>query len=146
MLVRINSMAKHSETFEHTADIGIAAWGDTIGELYEALAEGLADFICARETVKAAHVRILAVQAEDAEALAVDFLSELMNLIQTDRFMVSSVRARQADEHGLTVEVAGEPYDPTRHEIHTEVKAITYHMLKVAREQGRWVGRVVLDL
>jgi len=137
---------KHCENFEHTADVGIAAWGDSIGELYEALAEGLAEFICHRPTVSATQEREISVQAEDAEALAVDFLSEVLNLIQTDRFMVAAVRVADADEHHVTATLLGEPYDPAQHEIHTEVKAVTYHLLKVAREAGRWTGRVVLDL
>ncbi len=41
-------MAKGGETFEHTADIGIRAWGDTLPELYEALAEVTADQLVAR--------------------------------------------------------------------------------------------------
>ncbi|MCL2700991.1 MAG: archease [Phycisphaerae bacterium] len=137
---------KHFEHFEHTADIGIAALGDSIGELYEGLAEGLAEFICPRAAVATAAVREVAVEAEDGEALAVDFLSAVLNVIQADRFMIAAVRAREADEHRIVAELVGEPYDPTRHEIHTEVKAVTYHLLKVAREAGRWGGRVVLDL
>ena len=139
-------MTKHFEHFEHTADVGIAAWGDSIAELYEALAEGLAEFICPRPTVSASQEREVAVQAEDAEALAVDFLSAVLNLIQTDRFMVAGVRITDADEHHIVATLTGESYDPVRHEIHTEVKAVTYHLLRVAQEVGRWTGRVVLDL
>ena len=137
---------KHYENFEHTADIGIAAWGDSAGELYEALAEGLAEFVCPRPTVAVTSEHELAVSAEDAEALAVDFLSAVLNVIQADRFMVARVRVVDADEHRVTATLLGEPYDPTRHEIHTEVKAVTYHLLSVKQEAGRWNGRVVLDL
>jgi len=137
---------KHFEHFEHTADVGIAAWGDSFGELYEALAEGLAEFICARPTVTASQERELTVQAEDAEALAVDFLSAVLNLIQVDRFMVARVRVTEAGEHHIEATLLGEPYNPARHEIHTEVKAVTYHLLRVAKEADRWTGRVVLDL
>ena len=133
--------------FEHTADIGIEAWGDSIGELYEALASGLADFVCPSHNVAAMEARTITVQAEDAEALAVDFLSEVLNLIQVDRFMVACVRvAEEADEHQVTASLFGEPYDPDQHEIHTEVKAVTYHMLAVEKKDNRWTGRVVLDL
>jgi len=137
---------KHFENFEHTADVGIAAWGDSIGELYEALAEGLAEFICPRPTVAATGEHAITVTAEDAEALAVDFLSAVLNVIQADRFMLARVRISNADEHHVAATLIGEPYDPRRHEIHTEVKAVTYHLLRVAREENRWTGRVVLDL
>lgn len=139
-------MTKHYATFEHTADIGIEAAGDTLGELYEGLAEGLADFICDRRQAEPREMRVLNVQAEDAEALAVDFLSAVMNLVQTSRFMVHSVTATQACEYCVEAQIAGEPYDPQRHELHTEVKAVTYHQLKVERQGDQWIGRVILDL
>lgn len=139
-------MAKTFGTFEHTADVGLSAEADTLGELFEALAMALARFICPAETVRPDHVRQVAAQAEDVEALAVDFLSELLRLIQVDRRMVSEVNVKDASAHSVRAEVHGERYDPSRHEIHTEVKAVTYHQLKVAEEDGRWMGRVILDL
>jgi len=41
----------------------------------------------------------------------------------------------------------GEPIDPEKHTIHTEVKAITYHMMNVERkEDGTWEATYVVDL
>ena len=143
-------MAGHCETFDHTADVGLSAWGDSPAELLAALAGGLADVICDRSQVRTAAVRTLRVEAQDIEALAVDFLSELLYIFAVDRFLPAeaSVTVQDPGENGiaLTAELAGETYDPSRHEIKTEVKAVTYHQLKVAPESGRWVGRVILDL
>ena len=139
-------MAKHCETFEHTADMGLAATADTLGELFEALGEGLADVICPREQVSPAGRRRLAVAAEDVEALAVDYLVKIMTTIQTDRFVIAAVRVEEMSPGAVRAEVAGEPYDPNRHELDREVKAVTYHQLKVAHEGGAWVARVILDL
>jgi len=139
-------MAKHCETFEHTADIGLAARGDTLGELFEALAEGLADLICSREQVSVQETRPVEVQAEDVEALCVDFLVEVMTAIQVDRFLVAEVRAGAVSGRCVRADLAGEPYDPDRHEWGHEVKAVTYHQLQVAREGDAWVGRVIVDV
>jgi len=139
-------MAKHCETFDHTADMGLAARADTLAELFEALAEGLADVICAREHVAPAQRRRLAVEAEDVEALAVDFLSAVRAAIQTGRFAVAAVRVKKIDEGAVEAELLGEPYAPDRHELKAEVKAVTYHQLRIAREGGGWLGRVILDV
>ena len=139
-------MAKHCETFDHTADMGLAAEADTLAELFEALAEGLADVICPRGQVAAVEVRDVRVAAGDVEALAVDFLCEVMAAVQEGRFAVASVRVERIDETAVAARLAGEPYDPARHELSTEVKAVTYHQLKIAREGARWTGRVILDL
>lgn len=139
-------MAKHCETFDHTADVGLSATADSAGELFEALAEGLADYLCPRQTVTAAQRRRIDVAAEDIEALAVDFLSRVLAAFQADHFMIASVRVEGIDGRSVHAELAGETYDPVRHEIHTEVKAVTYYQLRIVRDGDAWVGRVVLDL
>ncbi len=159
-------MAKHCEPFEHTADVGLAARADTLAELYEALAEGLADLICPRAAVQPAASRTMEVRAEDAEALAVDFLAAVLSAIQEDHFLVAAVSAeatepaasqargpggaspRSQDDRPFRIRAVlrGEKYDPRRHEIRIEVKAVTYHQLEVARRGGQWHGRVILDL
>jgi SHS2 domain-containing protein len=139
-------MAKRCETFDHTADVGLLARADSLGELLEALAEGLAGFICPRETVAAARKREVRVRSEDVEALAVDFLGAVLNLIQAERFVVARVSVKDVSERSVLAEALGEPYDARRHDLSTEVKAVTYHMLRIAREGKEWVGRVVLDL
>lgn len=139
-------MAKHCETFEHTADIGLAGRADSLGELFEALAEGLAGLVCPRGQVTAAQTRSVQVEAEDVEASLVDFLVEVMTAVQVDRFLVAEVRVTEITPLAVSADLAGEPYDADRHEWGHEVKAITYHQLKVAREADAWVGRVIVDV
>ena len=137
---------KHCETFEHTADVGLSARADTLGELLEALAEGLADLICPRENVEAREKKDLRVEAEDVEAMTVDFLSDVLSLMEADRFAVAACRVGWAHETAVAAEFRGEPLDPDRHEIGTEVKAVTYHGLQVARDGDAWTARVLLDI
>lgn len=139
-------MAKSFGTFEHTADIGLRARADSLAELLEALAEALAEFICPAGRVAQRAVRTMSAASQDVEGLAVDFLGQVLNVIQTERFMVGRVAVTAADDRSLTAELHGEPYDPARHEIHTEVKAVTYHMLEVRRHAEGWRGQVLLDL
>ena len=139
-------MAKRYWTFDHTADIGLGAEADSLGELMEALGEGLAESICPRGSVARRQNRSIAVAAEDVEALAVDFLSEIMIAIQTDGFVVAGVQVSRATQNSICADLAGEPYDPARHEIVTEVKAVTYHQLRIASDAGQWTGRVILDI
>jgi len=137
---------KHCEPFDHTADVGLQARADELGELFEALAEGLADYICPRAQVQPAETRRIKADSDGLEDLAVEFLWKVMDLIQADHFAVAAVRVTQIGPTALTAEITGERLDLARHDIHTEVKAVTYHMLKVAREGGQWTGRVILDL
>jgi len=139
-------MAKHCETFDHTADVGLGARADTLAELFEALGEELANVVCPRGSVTAAETRTIHVEAEDVEALAVDFLCEVLAAIQEQRFALASVSVDEINDTAVTADIVGEPYDEARHDLATEVKAVTYHQLKIAREADHWIGRVILDL
>jgi len=52
----------------------------------------------------------------------------------------------QVGQDGLRATARGEPFDPSRHELDMEVKAITYHGLKVEREADGWLAEVIVDL
>ncbi len=139
-------MSKECRTFEHTADIGLEARADSLASLLEALAEGLSDLIAPRRQVRPRRRRTLSVNADDIESLVVDFLNELAAVLQADRFLVSQVRVISASETSTEAELIGEPLDAARHEYVTEVKAATYHDITIAREDGGWLGRVILDV
>ncbi|MFW6133572.1 MAG: archease [Planctomycetota bacterium] len=139
-------MSKHCETFEHTADVGLDARGQTLGEMFEALAEGLADVYCPRRQVRADETRRIEVRAEDVEALAVDFLADVLALLEVERFCVAGCRVETAERTHVAAELTGEPYHAARHEIDIEVKAVTYHELEIARQPDGWHGRVILDI
>ena len=139
-------MAKQKETFEHTADIGVNASADTLGELFEALAEAMADIIFVREQVKPKHVNLIAIESEDVEALAIDFLQKELTLIQADRFLPSKVNVIEIDEEHLRAELHGELFDSSRHEFNTEIKAVTYHQLVVEKRNDRWFARIIFDV
>lgn len=139
-------MARQCETFDHTADVGLAAQADTLPELFQALAEGLADVVCPRTNVQPQTETMIEVAAEDLEALAVDFLWKVMDTIQVDHRMVAAAEVREIDNTHIKAVLMCEDFDPARHEVLTEIKAVTYHELKIVREGSRWTGRVILDL
>jgi len=139
-------MAGHWETFEHTADVGLAGRGDTLGELLEALGEGLAELLCRRASVRPAERHTLTVEADDVESITVDFLARLLTWTQVERFCVHAVRVTSASPTRVEAVITGEPTDPARHELGDEVKAVTYHMLEVRHDGNVWHGRVLLDL
>ena len=139
-------MPGHCETFDHTADVGLRARAGSLADRLSALGEGLADLICPRENVRAAQERRCDVTAEDREALTVDFLWEIMSAIQYDRFAVAEVCVERAEDTFVRSVLRGEALDGDRHELAAEVKAVTYHQLRVARDGDAWTAQVILDL
>lgn len=139
-------VGRHVEIFDHTADVGLEARADTLGELLEALGEALADVVLDRRTVAPRETRRVRATAERLDWLVVDFLAEVMRAIQADRFAVASVRVTEASETAAVGELCGEPLDPARHELRTEIKAVTYHLLEARRDGDAWRARVILDV
>ncbi|RMF69228.1 MAG: archease [Calditrichaeota bacterium] len=131
---------------EHTADAGIQVFGATLGELFENAAFGLFDIIGDLERVEAGLERAVSVTATDLEALLVAWLSELNFLFQTEREIYNEFRVTRIDQAELSAVVGGEKLDLSRHEIYTEVKAVTYHQLYVKQTAAGWEAQVIFDL
>ncbi len=74
-----------------------------------------------------------------------DWLTELLYIFETERLVLAqfSVRLTAA---GLSAVVRGEPLDTTRQVFAHEVKAITYHGLKVEQTASGWQAEVIVDI
>ena len=142
----MGAMAKRWEMFDHTADAGLAGRGDSLEELFEAMAEGLARFICPSPPAEPRETRRVDVEAEDIEALMVEFLSAVLAVIQAEHMVVGPVRVEEASPRAVRARLLAERYDPRRHELAAEVKAITWHKLQVTCENDTWTARVILDI
>ena len=88
----------------------------------------------------------LSVSATDLEDLLVRWLSELLYLYDTQRLLCCACTFATLEPTHLVATVAGEPLDPERHPIDTEIKAVTYHQIAVEQVAGRWQARVIFDL
>ena len=134
------------ETFEHTADLGLrvrAADLDTLFAeaaacLFSAVVEDLA-------SVRPSQRIDLRIDGAERDYLLFDWLRELLYRFDSQRLLFSRFEAR-VDAAGLTGVAWGEPFDPARHALAHEVKAITYHGLKVERTADGWLAEVIVDI
>jgi SHS2 domain-containing protein len=133
------------ELLEHTADVGIRAWGDTLETAFEQAAHGLFAVIADPVGVDPRIERRLAVEADDPEGLLVEWLERLNREHQIRGELYASFRVQTA-AGGLTATIRGEPLDPARHDLRSEVKAVTWHGVRVRREETRTEVRVLLDI
>ena len=81
----------------------------------------------------------------DREYLLLDWINELLFLFESKKFLASQFDATVCDD-GVRGTVHGEPYDSARHALAHEVKAVTYHGLKVEPTEGGWLAEVILDI
>lgn len=134
------------ETFDHTADVGIEARGDTLEELFSSAAAGMLALLIDPKDVRRSEHRAIRVAAGDLEGLLVDWLNELLVLLNADGFVPAAAAVTAVTQPGtLVADVEGEPVDPARHRFRTDIKAATYHQVQV-RQNGEWRARVILDV
>jgi SHS2 domain-containing protein len=134
------------ETFEHTADVGLRARAADLEGLFEDAAKALFSVIVVNlDAVRPLQEVAVRVEGLDHEDLLHDWLDELLYTFDTRHLLFSDFEVA-LDAHGLRATARGEPIDPRRHELDAEVKAITYHGLRVENHPDGWLAEVIVDL
>jgi SHS2 domain-containing protein len=132
------------ELIEHTADVGLKAYGKTIAEAFEHAAEGMFDIITDESTIDAIGQYDIQLEAPDLEQLLVDWLSKLLFLNDAQDLVFGKFQVKLT-ENRLSASVFGEKYDTKKHRMGVEIKAVTYHMLKVNEKNPIFV-QVLFDI
>lgn len=135
---------KKYDLIEHTADVGIKAYGDTVSEAFKNAAIGMFDIITDKSIINSIGQYEIQLNAPDLEQLLVDWLSELLFLNSAKNLVFGSfnVTVKNTD---LTAQIFGEEYNTSKHKKGTEIKAVTYHMLKVHDKEPFYV-QVLFDI
>lgn len=134
------------KTIEHTADFGMEFFGGSRDELFVSAGEGLFDAICDLDEVGCAESFDIEVDGIDIEELLINWLRELLYLHHIKGMLLRKFDIFALDDYTLRAKVGGERFDKNRHCIKREIKAATYHDLKVERKDGMWMSRVIFDV
>ena len=139
-------MVRMHELFEHTADLGLRATASNLDDLFvEAgicLTSAIVDDI---DTIEPRVETTVRIEGTDLEYLMFDWLRHLLYLFEEGQWLFRTFEVKHS-ESGLSAIAFGEPYDPTRHALAREVKAITYHELKVEPTADGWLAEVIVDI
>ncbi len=140
------------EVLEHTADTGIVVRAKSLPALYERAAAAMFDALVDLATVEPrGDAEEVTVGAPDRETLLVAWLGELLSRAEAAGRVYGEFDVRELGPAGedwrLVARVRGEPLDPSRHRFRLEIKAVTYHLLEVRREEpDGWLARVLFDI
>ena len=143
------------ELRSHTADIAVEATGDTLGETFGAVADGMAAAMCDQWPDGGDHYPVT-VTAEGREALLFDYLDEL--IYERDIRSVLPVdnagRVERVDESGGDSDGANGAWRfegeyrgiPLEQVDARDLKAVTYSEMTVEETAGGWRAYVVFDV
>ena len=126
---------KPYEIIEHSADVGLKANGATLKELFENAAKGMFDIISGEKKFQQKQHKKIEIKKElrSFEELLVDWLSELLYLFNKDQVIFSSFKVQELEENRLIAKSSGEKINLENADLQTEIKAVTFHDLKIEK-------------
>ena len=138
-------MEKEFEIVNHTADVGIIAYGADMSGAFANAAKALFSLITELDDVAEVVHRDIELTAADQESLLVEWLNELIYLFDTENILFKSFDITQLNNTHLKARSSVDKVDSARHILKTGVKAATYHMLKIDKGDGCQV-QVLFDI
>jgi len=134
------------ETFDHTADLGLRIRTTDLDTLFVEAAQALFSTVVEDlESVRPLQSIDIELREKDLEYLFFDWLKTLLFHFDAHHILLGRFEAKVSDGH-LKGKAWGEPLDTDRHALNHEVKAITYHQLRVERDDNGWLAEVIVDI
>jgi SHS2 domain-containing protein len=139
-------MKRTFEIIDHTADVGIVAYGIDIEELFRNAALGLFSLITEPESVQEKSHFNLRVCSDERDSLLIEWLNELIYFFDAKHILFNRFDIDRLTENELKATCHGEGFDPIRHKIKRGVKAATYHMLRIDKNNDGYQAHIILDI
>ena len=136
---------KRFDIIDHTADIGIVAYGANIKQAFANAAWALFSVITELDDVAEVLHRDIELTAPDQESLLVEWLNELIYLFDTENIIFKRFDINQLSQTHIKARCYGSKVNSSKYKIKTGIKAATYHMLKIEKGNGSKV-QVLFDI
>lgn len=137
---------KRYEQLEHTADIRVRVYGTDLQELFANAAFGMFDIIADLEGLKESVSVEVDLAAENSEELLVKWLDELLYHFYTKWIIFFSFDILELDEAHLKARARGRHVGENRNRLKVEIKAATYHDLKITRSPEGYSVEIIFDI
>lgn len=134
------------EVFEHTADVGLHAYGQTLPELFTHAAAGMESLMVTPEQIHAHVTREVRAEGHDLVSLLISWLGKLIFLFDTEYLLLCDYTISDFSGLHLVATVAGEPYDAQRHDLSSAIKAVTWHEAAIEQDAEGYKARIIFDI
>lgn len=134
------------ETLDHTADLAIRILGRNMAELFRNAALAIKDLLGVPESGKNEKPVEILVQGMDLPDLMINWLKEILYLYHDESMAVWDITIREIKgDREMAATISALPFPDQGILMNTEIKAVTYHGIKVENRDGKWVCEVVFD-
>jgi len=139
-------MKKKYEFINHTADVGIKVWGESLESLFENAAYSMFDILTELDKVKVKESLGVEIEGKRTDELLADWLRNLLYKFNGEGYLLREFNIEEISKKDLKAKVGGEKLDLSRHTLKTEIKAVTYHGLEVKKTGQGWEAQVIFDV
>jgi SHS2 domain-containing protein len=134
--------------FHHTADAKFQAFGKTLEETFAHAALAVASLMWDWEIIEQKIGMPVVTDGKDLEQLLVNFLEEILYLLDTRNFLLSTVDDVTIEQRDKNWEIHANfrgDINVGQYEIYGDVKAITYNEITISN-QAPYMVQVVADV
>ena len=140
---------KRYEFLEHTADVAVRVYGATLKELFTSAALAMfAVLVVKKGNRPAPLLKEVSIQKEEEslEDLLKSWLDELLFNFSVGGLILHRIKSLECSESSLQAKILFDTLDSRFYEVKNEIKAITYHELKVEKIRNRWRAHIIFDV
>jgi SHS2 domain-containing protein len=134
---------------DHTADIAAEVTGSSLEDMFIAAAAALHESVLEDYTPESNIDKQLTFMEDSIEEILVSFLNELNFWTITSKCIFNSVKEikiSKDDKWHLEAVIPAEEFNPSKHILKEEIKAVTYHQMNIVEENGIFRTLVVFDI
>ena len=137
---------KRYEQIDHTADVGIKVYGKDLKELFANAAFAMFDIMADLQGLKGSVTVDIKKEAPNSEELLIEWLDELLYNFYTKTLIFNDFQIIELDEKHIVGKATGRHVGENRSRLKTEIKAATYHELKIEQKDGIFQTQLIFDV
>jgi len=134
------------QIIDHTADLGIIVRGPDVNRLFINAANAMIDLMIKRNRGNAQVFRDILIDAADFSDLMVRWLGEILYLFAAEKLIAHIIEIKTISPIKLEAALSFAIFEPERHQVLREIKAVTYHQISVREVNDEWEARVIFDI
>ncbi len=131
---------------KNSPELIVKVVGKTKSELLTKSGFAIFDLMTDLEKVQIQERLPLEVEGIDDDDLMVNWMRELLYLYQGSGYLLKEFEVHETREFYVRAEGRGEKYDPDRHEIQREIRAVVYHQCRIGKTGDQWTAQVNFEL
>ena len=134
------------EVIEHTADTGIRVWAPDLPSLFSEAAMGMLSQITELARVEPVQERTITIDGMDETDLLINTLRELLYMFNGEELLAVALEVELSNGSVAKERISYEKYDPRKHKLHMDIKAVTYAGGDIRKIPGGFEITVIFDI